>query len=245
MKHITSYKKLILIMDEWKINNYYTFDGIIIKKTENKGDGVYTTKNFDYNVQITSFDCKYTCTEKPLKRILELYDKNSIEHKFCQDVLQLDNNLYVLPTKSIAFLVNHSCKPNTYWKKNNNNIFLYSLRDIDENEEITFDYSTLIFDEFIIECKEHNHNNMCRGFASNVILFSDEQKRKLIENIPLNFLDKQVLKNLEKNYNNMYSIDKLKLYFEGSDLYNLVKNNKNNFNVMFMNQIFFSDMISL
>ena len=51
--------------------------------------------------------------------------------------------------ENLARFVNHSCEPNCEAAIENDRIFFYALRDIEPDEEITIDYGSEYFDEFI------------------------------------------------------------------------------------------------
>mgnify|MGYP001602558310 CR=1 FL=1 len=51
--------------------------------------------------------------------------------------------------ENIARYINHSCDPNCECELRSGRIFIYAARDIQEEEELTFDYGDEYFDEFI------------------------------------------------------------------------------------------------
>ena len=56
---------------------------------------------------------------------------------------------------NIARYINHSCEPNTEAQIEDGHIMIYALRNISTGEELTIDYDTEYFDEFIrpLGCK--------------------------------------------------------------------------------------------
>lgn len=48
-----------------------------------------------------------------------------------------------------ARYINHSCEPNTEAEIEDGRILIHAVRDIKEGEELTIDYDTEYFDEFI------------------------------------------------------------------------------------------------
>lgn len=48
-----------------------------------------------------------------------------------------------------ARYINHSCEPNTEAELGDGRILIHAVRDIKEGEELTIDYDTEYFDEFI------------------------------------------------------------------------------------------------
>jgi SET domain-containing protein len=62
------------------------------------------------------------------------------------------NNKYTLdgsPRSNIARYVNHSCRPNCEAFVIGRRVWIYSARDIEAGEEITFDYGEAYFNEHI------------------------------------------------------------------------------------------------
>ena len=63
-------------------------------------------------------------------------------------------------------LVNHSCNPNLGLWQRGGDTFLWSMRDIREGEELSFDYSTSMMDEpWSMECA--CGEPACRGVIAN------------------------------------------------------------------------------
>ncbi|MDO8514207.1 MAG: SET domain-containing protein-lysine N-methyltransferase [bacterium] len=50
---------------------------------------------------------------------------------------------------NVARHINHSCVPNCEAKLQNGSVFVYAARDIERGEELTMDYGSEYFDEFI------------------------------------------------------------------------------------------------
>ncbi len=70
-------------------------------------------------------------------------------------------------------LINHSCDPNTGFS---NDTTLIALRDIDSDEELTFDYSTVGTDGWETECKCGSKS--CRGKISDFKTLPEDIKEK-------------------------------------------------------------------
>jgi hypothetical protein len=60
--------------------------------------------------------------------------------------VQFDRELFLGPSGGLDDLINHSCEPNTGLRFNGKGILLVALHDIDVGEEITWDYSTTMFE---------------------------------------------------------------------------------------------------
>ena len=63
---------------------------------------------------------------------------------------------------NIARYVNHSCAPNTEAEIEDGRILIHAVRNIKKGEELTIDYDTEYFDEFIrpvgCKCAARNHH---------------------------------------------------------------------------------------
>lgn len=57
--------------------------------------------------------------------------------------------------------LNHSCEPNTFYYTINKVIYLIAMRDIQEDEELTLEYSLSNFSGKVLDCKCGSPN--CRG----------------------------------------------------------------------------------
>lgn len=84
-------------------------------------------------------------------------------------LFRLDSEMVVDATKkgNFARFINHSCNPNCYAKvvtvESSKKIVIYSKRNIDIGEEITYDYK-FPYDDDKIKC--HCGSAQCRGFLN-------------------------------------------------------------------------------
>lgn len=80
---------------------------------------------------------------------------------------QIGPNTFLGPSGDVDDYVNHSCNPNCLLHIVGNRAILFSLYDIPEGAEITFDYSTTSTDSLDLwkmNCQCGSHN--CRGVIS-------------------------------------------------------------------------------
>ncbi len=89
--------------------------------------------------------------------------------------LQIGEALYLGPSGVADDYINHSCRPNSGFR---GGLTLYALRDIDADEEITWDYSTAIDEEdfagFPCACGSSDCRGVVRSFRH---LPADVQRR--------------------------------------------------------------------
>ncbi len=98
--------------------------------TENKGKGLFT------NTPLKQGD--FIWSEKDL--VHKQYTKQELE-KLDPDYAKLsywDGTHFTIDVDDPGNYMNHSCNPNTWWSGNQ----LVAMRDIQKDEEITFDYAT-------------------------------------------------------------------------------------------------------
>lgn len=79
------------------------------------------------------------------------------------DPLQIGKDLYLNLEEPMRF-INHSCNPNTGIK---NNVLLIALENIQKGEEIYFDYSTSMDEDYWImqcECRNENCRKLIKDF---------------------------------------------------------------------------------
>jgi SET domain-containing protein len=127
---------------------------IEVRKSKIDNLGVFAKRNIKKGEVILKFEGeiwsrkKVDKLESKNKELFEIFDKYS---------LQVDKDLFLFSKKidDIDNFVNHSCNPNSYvYIKSPKEVFLIALRNLKKNEEITFDYSTTMYnDRWTSKCK--------------------------------------------------------------------------------------------
>lgn len=103
------------------------------------GRGVFAARRIKVGEMIVRFRGKRVDLDDPLHHTPQ-----------AANLLQTGKTTYILP-EAPAVLVNHSCRPNAGLMGNRR---LVALRDIGEDEEIRFDYSTTMADGlWTMECR--------------------------------------------------------------------------------------------
>jgi len=105
------------------------------------------------------------------------------------DPLQVGKNIYINLEEPGRF-VNHSCSPNAGIK---NDFILVALKDIRRGEEIYFDYSTTMDEDFwVMQCECGNAN--CRNIVKDFKYLPSKVKRKYLDlNVVQQFIAIQYL----------------------------------------------------
>ena len=143
--------------------------GFIVKKNH-KGMGVYSNRNFKRNEILIKFKGK-------------LFHKTQIPtnmHGVNDHYMQVGIDLYLGPSGRIDDYFNHSCKPNAGLLFKDNEIYLTAIDDIKKDEEITWDYSTTLFDtDWTMHCDCNEPN--CRKIVSEFNLLDKDLQQKYLE----------------------------------------------------------------
>ena len=141
--------------------NYVSFQPF---KSQEKGYGLKTTHNIKAKTFIIEYVGEVIGIKKYNKRN-KRYFKKALKHSY---FMSLPNDLFIDATKkgNISRFLNHSCDPNCQaqkWIVNGElRIGIFSIRDINANEELTFNYNYKNFDKQQQKC--FCGCNSCRGY---------------------------------------------------------------------------------
>ncbi|MFC5049503.1 SET domain-containing protein [Rubritalea spongiae] len=151
-----------------------------VRNSEIHGRGVYATQDIENETQIIEYIGEYIDKDESEKRA---WDQAAVAEETGDAavyIFTLDKKWDIdgnVPWND-ARLINHSCDPNCEAWIEEDQIFIYALRDIKKGEELTFDYG------FDIECYE---DHPCRCGSENCVgyIVSREQwpelKKRLAE----------------------------------------------------------------
>ena len=134
-----------------------------VKWAGKKGFGLFALDNIKAGTFIIEY-CGEVLNEKQCKRRLDKYHGKK-RHSY---ILTLDKNTFIDATMkgSNGRFCNHSCNPNAEvqkWKVNNQyRIGIFALKNINKNDEITFDYKFERFGNERQKCLCGANN--CRGY---------------------------------------------------------------------------------
>ena len=105
-----------------------------IRKSKIGGRGLFTIDKINKNQKVLRF------TDK----IILINHKAGCDCEICCRCINFRDNLWLYPKKnSCGYYINHSCNPNCFSKGK----FIYAIKNIKSNEEITIDYSTTTIDK--------------------------------------------------------------------------------------------------
>ena len=102
---------------------------------------------------------------------------DSIESPEEDRFVQISKYKFLGPSGKFDDFINHSCNPNSGLHINNNQVALIAIKDIKKDEEITWDYSTTMFDDnWIMKCACDSAN--CRGVIKEFKFLPAELKQR-------------------------------------------------------------------
>ena len=105
---------------------------LYLQDTPGRGRGVFASAPISSNSLVVEFGGEFLTLDS---------EEEDEDH-----MLQIDHSLYLGPSGAIDDYINHSCEPNTVLKIIGKRAFLFALKDISQDEEIFFDYSTSMSD---------------------------------------------------------------------------------------------------
>jgi SET domain-containing protein len=110
----------------------------LVIKTTIKGKSVFAKRSFKKGEYIIDFRGKHYTKAEYMKR---LNPKNN-------HFLQVGSNVFLGPTRTPDNYINHSCNPNSGIRIEDGRVMLFSIRPIGRGEEVTFDYSTTMAEDY-------------------------------------------------------------------------------------------------
>lgn len=121
-------------------------------KPARNGVGVFACKNFKEHEIIMSIEGKIVPATTLLK----------IGGTYLDNTYRFGPETYLSPEGSIGEFVNHSCEPNSGVIKKQHKLYLIAIKPISKNEEVLFDYSTILGNDDIWKMKCNCGMPQCR-----------------------------------------------------------------------------------
>ena len=149
-----------------------------VRNSEIHGRGVYASEDIEKETQIIEYIGEYVEKDESEKRA---WDQAAVAEEMGDAavyIFTLDKKWDIdgnVPWND-ARLINHSCEPNCEAWIEEDQIFIYALRDIKQGEELTFDYG------FDIECYE-DHPCRCGSDSCVGYIVSRDQWPELKEKL--------------------------------------------------------------
>ena len=162
---------------------------ITVKNSKMHGKGVFASRNIKKNSRIIEYIGEKITkregnlrSEKRLKRYLNSKKTGSVYIFELNSRYDIDGSL----SYNKARFINHSCKPNCEVQIKNGHIWIYSIRNIKKNEELSYDYG-YEFDE-----DDYSDHKCCCGSKNCIgyIISSDDwvKYKNFVKKIQKNYL---------------------------------------------------------
>lgn len=124
---------------------------VSIRKSKN-GRGIFANKYMPKNKVILD-----------LKGSLITCDiDDNLDEQTRSNTIRYDSERFLNPKNELGELINHSCDPNSKIIKKNQKLFIVAIKPIKKDEEITFDYSTVLASDDIWQMKCNCSSKDCR-----------------------------------------------------------------------------------
>lgn len=123
-----------------------------VKKSRN-GQGIFVLKTFSKAEIIFEVKGKFISGNI----------EDEIEDKTRDNAFRFDKNKYLSPQGQMGDFLNHSCEPNARVVKMKNKLFIRSIKDIQKDEEVTIDYSTILASDDAWQMRCKCGTKSCRG----------------------------------------------------------------------------------
>lgn len=144
------------------------------------GKAVFAARSFKKGAVVTQFTGKKVHKSKIPKSYRGQNDR----------FMQIGPEHFIGPSGKADDLINHSCDPNTGLKFTKSGILLVAIKDIEVGDEITWDYSTTMFDNpwrMKCDCRKDS----CRNIIGDFMLLDKgtQEKYKELGVLPQYILD--------------------------------------------------------
>lgn len=161
---------------------------VFVSTSALQGKGVFASKNFANGEVVLEIDDSHV-----------VFDEEKLtkeQHEFDLDYLDDKTVIMQEPEKYI----NHSCDPNTYVKTESGKRYVRAMRNIEQDEEITYDYSINGDNDgtFICRCG----SKKCRGsYQGNFFKLEKALQVKYLQ-----YLDDWFVQKYQKEINKLKSV---------------------------------------
>jgi len=143
-------------------------DLIAVNRTSNKGLGVFAIRDIKKDEFITEFSGP----------VVTVPAFDGIPDEVVNHLFNIGIDKYIM-AREPGVRTNHSCEPNAGIVRD---VFLVAMRDIKAGEEVTFDYSTIIADAWVLEC--NCGSVLCRKLIGKFVDLPAEVKQRYLGYTP-------------------------------------------------------------
>lgn len=143
-------------------------DLVNVQNTGSKGLGIFAIRDIKKDEVITEFTGP----------VVTIPDFDGFPDEVINHLFNIGVDKYIM-AREPAVRTNHSCEPNAGIVSD---IFLVAMKDIKAGEEVTFDYSTIIADAWVMDCK--CGSDLCRKTIGKYVDLPKEVKQRYLGYTP-------------------------------------------------------------
>lgn len=164
------------------------------------GKAVFAARNFKPGDVIVKFEGEVVHKDQIPKKLKGEDDR----------FVQIGIDQYLGPSGDVDDFINHSCDPNAGLRFSEVGILLVAIKDIAIGEEITWDYSTTLFEnswKMLCDCKK----GVCRKVVADFITLDPDTQKKYYD---LNIIPTYIKEYMDSDRYMVYTkgIESLKSY---------------------------------
>lgn len=146
-------------------------DGLEVRTSKLNGKGIFTKRQFRNKEIIFKVEGKIFTKE-------EIYKTSG---KFTDNTFRFAKDFFISPEGELGDFLNHSCDPNSGVIKIQDGLFVVAIKDIDVNEEILMDYSTILTNDDTYELDCNCGSKECRSKVRRYTSLPQKIKEKYIQ----------------------------------------------------------------
>ena len=96
-------------------------------------------------------------------KLISCDEEDELDEETRSNTYRYDEEKYLSPKDEIGDFLNHSCEPNSGVIKKKDSLFLITILNIENGDELVMDYSTILAPDDIWEMKCNCGAKACRG----------------------------------------------------------------------------------
>lgn len=146
------------------------------------GRGIAARKIIEVGELITTLHSTGSLTLAEIRAATDAIDNGALDPKALKilyDVIQVEEDRFMLPTPSVGFLLNHSCDPNAALVAAQDRFEFRAIRKIAIGEEVRWNYATTMGDWFTMQCK--CGSSACYGIVAGPLSLSCIAREEMLK----------------------------------------------------------------
>lgn len=168
----------MLLLSE-DLNNH---ENLALNFSQKLGRGINAREDIEVGEHITSLRSPGWLTIADIRTATDAIDAGRLSAKALKilyDVIQVEEDRFLLPTPSVGFLLNHSCDPNAVLLAARDGFEFRAMRRITANEEVRWNYATTMGDWFTMQCRCETAG--CYGIVAGPLSLSRNAREEMLK----------------------------------------------------------------